>query len=243
MACLAPRPDASPVIRRMPAHQTQRRESPVLICSGAVDQQAAVPSSGQEAWVPSRATVVPPAVGPAAPRAVVAAVSPARYRIQCTIGEEGHANLRLAQDLLRREVPSGDPGVIVERALALLVSQIAKEKTAATTAPRPPRSGTPGSPYIPAAVKRAVWVRDRGQCAFVARSGRRWGGGDRGQHLAALPAAQRVRGGTGIWSERTRSGRHSTGAGTCEGAGTDASRCTQLIGSPNQGTKLASPRG
>jgi len=88
-------------------------------------------------------------------------------------GEGAQADLRLAQDLLRREIPDGDPGAIIERALALLVAQIAKEKTAATSMPRPARSARPGSRHIPASVKRAVWVRDRGQCAFVAKPGRR----------------------------------------------------------------------
>jgi hypothetical protein len=110
---------------------------------------------------------------PALPRPVIAPLSPTRYRLQCTIGEEAHANLRLAQDLLRREIPSGDPGVIVERALVLLLAHVAKEKTAATAAPRPARPMVSGSRHIPAPVKRAVWLRDRGQCAFVARLGRR----------------------------------------------------------------------
>ncbi|HEX7126283.1 MAG TPA: HNH endonuclease, partial [Thermodesulfobacteriota bacterium] len=39
-----------------------------------------------------------------------------------------------------------------------------------------PRVGTPprpGSRHIPAAVRRAVWARDGGRCAFVSRTGRR----------------------------------------------------------------------
>jgi 5-methylcytosine-specific restriction endonuclease McrA len=42
----------------------------------------------------------------------------------------------------------------------------------------PARSANPANPsprsrYIPAAVRRAVWARDGGQCAFVAANGRR----------------------------------------------------------------------
>ena len=174
VACLAPQPDALPLIRRLPVHQERAHELPAALLGGAVDQQAAVPSPGQDTPVPSR-TSVTAAAKRTAQQATVTPLSPARYRLQCTIGEEGHANLRLVQDLLRREIPSGDPGTIVERALALLVSHVAKAKFAATTAPRPARPGSPGSRRIPAAVKRAVWLRDRGQCAFVARGGRRCG--------------------------------------------------------------------
>ena len=140
--------------------------------------------------VPAFATPVPqPPVGHTA----VTPLSATRYRLQCTISEAAHADLRLAQDLLRRQIPHGDPGAIIERALALLVARIAKERTAvvstareetaatskvkeqmaATSVPGPARSATPGSRHIPAAVRRAVWLRDRGQCAFVARQGRR----------------------------------------------------------------------
>jgi hypothetical protein len=120
--------------------------------------------------VPTRSADQPPVSRP-----LITPLSPTRYRLQCTIGEEAHANLRLAQDLLRREIPSGDPGVIVERALALLLTQVAKEKTAGTAARGPARPMVSGSRHIPASVKRAVWLRDRGQCAFVARLGRRCG--------------------------------------------------------------------
>ena len=110
-----------------------------------------------------------------APRPIVSPLSATRYRVQFTVEAETYDELRLAQDLLRREIPTGDPGAIFSRALKLLLAQVVKEKTAATAAPRPAPPSAPGSRHIPASVKRAVWLRDRGQCAFVARSGRRCG--------------------------------------------------------------------
>ena len=175
VACLAPQPDALPLVRRLQVDRTAADDVPAPILGSTLDPKATAPSVGQDMPVAMKSSVGVPGPGIARPKAAVVALSPARYRVQCTIGEEGHANLRLAQDLLRREIPSGDPGAIVEQALSLLVSHVAREKTAATTAPRTARPGVPGSPYIPAAVKRAVWLRDRGQCAFVARSGRRCG--------------------------------------------------------------------
>lgn len=69
-------------------------------------------------------------------------------------------------------IPNGDPAAIVERALALLVRQLEQTKFAATDRPRKVRPGDPRSRHIPAAVRRAVWQRDGGCCAFVGTHGR-----------------------------------------------------------------------
>ena len=70
-------------------------------------------------------------------------------------------------------IPSGDEAAILDRALTALLSDLARRKFAATDRPRPsPRTAT-GSRHIPAEVKRAVWLRDLGRCAFVGTSGQR----------------------------------------------------------------------
>jgi hypothetical protein len=104
---------------------------------------------------------------------VVTPLSPERYRIQFTVGKETQDKLRQVQDLLRREIPDGDPGAIFDRALTLLLEDVARKKLAATPKPRPSRGSTPGSRHVPAAVKRKVWIRDHAQCAFVSPAGRR----------------------------------------------------------------------
>jgi hypothetical protein len=125
----------------------------------------------------------PPAL-PATPRPIVQAWSPERYRVQFTIGQETHEKLRQLQTLLRREIPDGDPAAIFDRALTVLLDKVEKTKLGATAKPRPNRPirpGTgkearkpgPGSRHIPREVQRAVWLRDKGQCAFVAPTGRR----------------------------------------------------------------------
>jgi hypothetical protein len=76
------------------------------------------------------------------------------------------------QNLLCREIPSGDPAAIFDRALDLLLQDVEKKKLAAAAKPRPPRATRDGSRDNPAHVVRAVWQRDGGQCAFVGRSGR-----------------------------------------------------------------------
>ena len=80
--------------------------------------------------------------------------------------------MRYAQNLLRHLVPTGDVAVVFERALSALIDQLEKQKCAATSRPRKPRADSPGSRHIPAAVRRGVWHRDQGRCAFVGTRGR-----------------------------------------------------------------------
>ena len=81
--------------------------------------------------------------------------------------------LRLAQDLLRHRIPDGNPAEVFDRALSALLRELARKKLGATRRPRPGRGAAPGSRHIPAEVRRAVWMRDGGRCAFLAKSGLR----------------------------------------------------------------------
>lgn len=96
-----------------------------------------------------------------------------RFRLQVTIGGEAVEKLRLAQDLLRHVDPGGDEAAVVERALGTLVSALARRKFGATGQPHASAPPADGSRHVPSEVKRAVFVRDLGRCAFVAPSGRR----------------------------------------------------------------------
>jgi hypothetical protein len=104
---------------------------------------------------------------------VVTPLAPERYRVQFTVGEATHEKLRRVQELLRREIPDGDAGAIFDRALTLLLEDVARKKVALTSQPRNGRATATRSRHIPACVKRAVWLRDGGRCAFVASTGRR----------------------------------------------------------------------
>jgi hypothetical protein len=169
VAELAPRPDVPSSVRKL---STFRAMSP----SSAAPGPAATSVSSE----PTPATAPSPAALPPAPRPIIRATAPERYRVQFTIGAEGHERLRRLQALLRREIPDGDPGVIVERALALLLEKVEKAKLGAAAKPRPRPSIRLGadkpalrSRDVPRAVKRAAWRRDAGQCAFVSPTGRR----------------------------------------------------------------------
>jgi hypothetical protein len=105
--------------------------------------------------------------------AEVTALSPDRYRVQVTIGSDTLEKLRLAKDLLRHAVPSGDEAVIFDRALTALLADIAQKKFAAAEKPRASGAPAAGSRHVPADVKRKVWMRDLGRCAFVGTGGKR----------------------------------------------------------------------
>lgn len=105
--------------------------------------------------------------------ATIVPLAPERYKVQFTASAETYKKLRLAQDLLRHQIPGGDPAAIFDRALTALLEELARKKLAATDRPRESPGHTPGSRHIPAEVKRAVWLRDGGRCAFVGGNGRR----------------------------------------------------------------------
>ncbi len=105
-------------------------------------------------------------------RRVISPLAGDRYEVTFTASAATVAKLRRAQELLSHAVPSGDVGAIFDRAMDALLEDIDRGRPAAER-PRPVRETAPGSRHIPAAVERAVWVRDEGQCAFVAGTGRR----------------------------------------------------------------------
>jgi len=119
------------------------------------------------------------------PAAVVTPLSPDRYKLQLTISGETLEMLRLAKDMLGHAVPSGDDAFVLERALRALLTELARKKFADTPAPRSPvhEDGAEDQGQrplmraptrtVPAAVKRVIWVRDLGRCAFVGSGGHR----------------------------------------------------------------------
>jgi hypothetical protein len=100
-------------------------------------------------------------------------LAPDRYKLQLTISGGTLEKLRAAQDMLGHAVPSADQAVIVDRALDALLVELARKKFAETSSPRPSDGPRPGARRPSAEVKRAVWRRDLGRCAFVGPGGHR----------------------------------------------------------------------
>lgn len=99
-------------------------------------------------------------------------LGPNRYKLQVTISQEAHEILRRIQALIRHVNPSADPAPIVERGLQLLLADLERRRTAQTERPHRVTACRSGTRYVPAHVRRAVWRRDGGRCAFIGSSGR-----------------------------------------------------------------------
>ena len=170
MAAIDPKPDVKATVRKLSTATlaTDRLSQPVT----------AEKSAPTVAPPPPQATPLPDAT----PRSISAPLSADRYLLRVTLSAASHAKLRRAQDLLRHSVPNGDPAVIVERALALLVDDLERRRLANVAKPRvrprddrgsgPSAAKAAPSRHVPAAVRREVWARDAGRCAFVGRQGR-----------------------------------------------------------------------
>jgi len=163
IAALRPLPAVPSSVRRLPAPKAVEPSLPAA---------PAMPTEGSNNRI-DPAPEIPPAPPAIAIRpAVVTPLAPERYKVQVTISREAHDKLRRAQELLRHTIPNGDPAAIFERALSLLVDDLERKRCAAAKNPRPTTGSAPGSRHVPAAVKRDVWARDGGRCAFVGAVGR-----------------------------------------------------------------------
>ena len=178
VARLSPRPDVRCSVRRLPR--------PPAPCTSEAFGRDAVPGGDR---VPALEPLLLGAAARSAsavPRAEVTPLSPDRYRFQVTIGGETLDKIRLAKDILGHAVPSGDDAVILDRAFTALLAELARKKFAqapeASRASRVEAGGAHTSSATvrqtaartpSAAVKRAVWLRDLGRCAFIGTGGHR----------------------------------------------------------------------
>ena len=159
VASLSPQPPVPNTIRQLPRPAASAPPSPLV--------DAPSPAAPPAAPDPFRTTTLPRRSKP-----VVAPLAPDRYKLQVTLSGEAHARLRRVQDLMRHQVPDGDLGAIVERAIAALLDQLQRTKLAATPRPRALAGSHSVSRHVAAAVRREVWRRDEGRCAFVGERGR-----------------------------------------------------------------------
>jgi len=107
------------------------------------------------------------------PRPRVTPTSPGRLALQAPLRQETHDLLREVQDLLGHQVAPGDVDAVLHFALRTAKQKLLERKCAATVQPRRRRPSKADSRHIPAEVRRAVWQRDGGQCAFVSDTGHR----------------------------------------------------------------------
>jgi hypothetical protein len=172
-----PKPDVVASVRKLPAP----RLAPLM--AAFAPNPPAVGTIADETPPPFGAAGLPPATPVGFPamtyaperHEVVRPLAPDRYEVRFAATTEMRDQLRLAQDLLSHAIPSGNVAEVIERALRLLVEDLTRRKLAWTALPRISRGQSETSRHIPAAVRRVVWLRDGGQCAFVSSDGHRCG--------------------------------------------------------------------
>jgi 5-methylcytosine-specific restriction endonuclease McrA len=161
VATLRPQPPVPSVVRKLPETPPRRVDSAASVAPAA-SPLPAMSVSLAEPLVTER-EVKP---------AVVKSLDAERYKVQFTVTRSTFEKLRRVQDLMRHTCPNGDVAIVFERALTMLLEHLERTKAAQVTRPRQPPGATAGSRHIPAPVRRAVWERDHGQCAFVGTRGR-----------------------------------------------------------------------
>jgi hypothetical protein len=133
VAELAPKPDVPARLRKLPEPPSPAQSQfPVSVFAAehAASRHAAEPQRSAAPQPP--ATVRPRRAPDPKP------LSPRRYKLEVTLDQQAHDQLRQLQDLLAHQIPSGDPAVVVKRALELLLAETLKKKTAMTEKPRTP---------------------------------------------------------------------------------------------------------
>jgi hypothetical protein len=186
VAELAPRPDAPSRIRALPCPAgsvvgadgsgvvPSSSAAPTTAGSTPPAPPATASSSPAASTVADHAAAVRDERGEPRPRGRITPLSPRRYKIEITVGQETRDKLRMLEDLLAHQLPSADLTVIVCRAVELLLAETLKNKAAVTDRARAGhRRGDRRTRAIPAAVRREVWQRDQGRCSFADQHGRR----------------------------------------------------------------------
>jgi hypothetical protein len=178
VAAFYPLPPVPSVIRKLPEPKTL--EIPIA--------ETKLETVGEAPPLLARPAVPPPP--PSSRRPVLAALSEAHYKLQVTISAAARERLQQIQDLMRHRLPNGDPAAIVEHALEVLHAELLKQKAAQVAKPRTGRQASEAKGrYIPASVRREVWRRDQGRCAFRGQDGRTCGSGDGVEFHHAQPYA------------------------------------------------------
>lgn len=181
---LSPRSELADVVRRLPdspAAAVGVALSPMpgnpFMALPAGSPCADPPCGGPEPAAALDGEAVPsPRISPAGPPQRIEPLSPKRIRFAFTGSPEHLRRIDRARELLRHKYPVGALEDIIFEALEALL-----EKRDPDRHP-PPKirrgQGIPGGRGVPAWVKRIVWDRDAGACAFMGADGLRCGSRD-----------------------------------------------------------------
>lgn len=163
VASLSPRPPVSPSIRKLPEPRAEVVPAPPSLPLALEDASSVSAESSPTAPQERRPEVQP--------------LSAEAYLVKFTVDRALKAKLERAEELMRHRVGKGNLAAVLDRALDLLIEEVTKErfgvgrKARSTAANAEQREVV--TRHIPDAIKREVYERDGGQCAFVSDDGRR----------------------------------------------------------------------
>jgi len=172
VAEIAPKPDVVAFVRAVPVGRRQG----VMVPATAMTSAGSLIAPGMTSVGSAAGRIESSGARSSRAKNVATPLSPRRYKLQVTIGQEARDTLAELQALLSHRIPDGDVAAVIEQALDALLVETKKRKAAVTERPRSEvRTRGKKTRAIPARVRREVFERDEGRCAFVDGEGRRCG--------------------------------------------------------------------
>jgi hypothetical protein len=162
VASLQPRPTPREGIRKLPE------------LAGAAP--APPPVSPSEAANVGPVSAPPLVIKAPRPRTLeVRALSEGRWSLRVTVDRACRDDLETLSMLLSHKVPRGDLGAVLHEAIRCGIEKHGKRKGAVKPARKVAPKAVAGKAAIPTEVRRQVWERDKGRCAWTGPDGRRCG--------------------------------------------------------------------
>ncbi|HEY6105051.1 MAG TPA: HNH endonuclease signature motif containing protein [Anaeromyxobacteraceae bacterium] len=126
--------------------------------------------------LPLQGEAAPALTGPALPRpAEMRAVSEGQWSLRVTIDGACKDDLETLAMMLSHKFPRKDLAAVLHEAIRCGIEKHGKRRGAVKPA-REVKATSPGNPTtVPAEVRRQVWERDQGRCAWVGSDGKRCG--------------------------------------------------------------------
>ncbi len=138
---LAARHRSADEIRRLLADREPKPDVPASARRIAIPTQLPAPATAAAPSLDTRSPA-PKALAPPTSRLRTEPLGGERYHVQFTAGREVHEQLQELRALLRHQIPDGDLGKILGRAVAVLLQQVRRRKFAETREPRKPPAPT-----------------------------------------------------------------------------------------------------
>jgi 5-methylcytosine-specific restriction endonuclease McrA len=163
VAALRPQPAPPDLLRRLPGPSAVP-PAPLLALAVPVPEV----SSGPEPQI----SVQPAPIRPAK----LEPISETLHVLRVTVTQAFVDDLGAVRDALSHIIPDRKLEAVLHECIRRTLQEHARRRTGSEkTAARSDRKAKPRGRYLPVEVRRQVWTRDGGRCAFVSADGRRCG--------------------------------------------------------------------